>query len=85
MEKPSRLGGSPRTWLIVKKSGLLAGNISLFDENRKDLVSRVTKLVTTDRKEGSMGQEETSNLWQLAVLIIGLIIVIAMSCWTGNC
>ena len=32
-----------------------------------------------------MGQEETSNLWQLAVLIIGLIIVIAMSCWAGNC
>jgi hypothetical protein len=32
-----------------------------------------------------MGQEDTSNLWQLAVLIIGLIIVIAMSCWGGNC
>ena len=32
-----------------------------------------------------MGQEETSNLWQLAVLIIGLIIVITMSCWGGNC
>jgi hypothetical protein len=32
-----------------------------------------------------MGQEEASNLWQLAVLIIGLIIVITMSCWAGNC
>ena len=79
-----RPGGPPRTWLIVKKWGLLAGNISLFDESRKD-ASRVSRSWSRQERKDQMGQEETSNLWQLAVLIIGLVIVIAMSCWAGNC
>lgn len=31
-----------------------------------------------------MGQEQTSHLWELAVLISAFVIVIAMSCWPGN-
>jgi len=31
-----------------------------------------------------MRQEETAHLWELAVLIIALAVVIAMSFWTGN-
>ena len=32
-----------------------------------------------------MRQEETVHLLELAVLAIGLVIVVLMSCWTGNC
>jgi hypothetical protein len=32
-----------------------------------------------------MRQEETVHLLELAALIVALVIVILMSCWTGNC
>jgi hypothetical protein len=32
-----------------------------------------------------MRQEEAAHMWELAVLVIALVIVIAMSCWSGAC
>jgi hypothetical protein len=32
-----------------------------------------------------MRQQETVHLLELAVLVVALVIVIFMSCWTGNC
>ncbi len=32
-----------------------------------------------------MRQEQAARLLELAVLAIGLVIVILMTCWTGNC
>ena len=32
-----------------------------------------------------MRQEETIHLLELAVLVVALVIVIVMACWTGKC